>query len=185
VTTAAGIARVTAHPEGTTPVELHWGTQGGVRPIAHDAHRDGAAGDAHSLQVAASLAKYLTKTTEDFGIDGRVGSAADARYLGATHHGVRIIVTAERLAVEAGSDYVRLADRYGTLGYRGHPITKSRRYSVTFGALRRARRHWRQRPPGLDPDADVRQLPDLDPDGDDTVIELREWRFVGTCRMPS
>jgi hypothetical protein len=99
---------------------------------------------------------------------------------------VRIIVTAERLAVEAGSDYVRLADRYGTLGYRGHPITKSRRYSVTFGALRRARRHWRQRPPGLDPDADVRQLPDdLDPDGADTVIERREWRFVGTCRMPS
>jgi hypothetical protein len=93
--------------------------------------------------------------------------------------------TAERLAVEAGSDYVRLADRYGTSATAATRSPRPR-YSVTFGALRRARRHWRQRPPGLDPDADVRQLPDdLDPDGDDTVIELREWRFVGTCRMPS
>jgi len=74
-----------------------------------------------------------------------------------------------------------LADRYGTLGYRGHPITKTRRYSITFGQLRRARRTWRQRPAGLDPDADIRDLAgDLDPDGEDTVVELREWRFAGT-----
>jgi hypothetical protein len=53
--------------------------------------------------------------------------------------------------------------------------------SVTFGQLRRARSRWRQRPPGLDPDATVRDLPDdFDPDGEDTVVELREWRFAGT-----
>jgi hypothetical protein len=178
---AAGAVRLVARPDGTRPVALRWGTQVDVRPITHDAHRDSTGTDAHPLQVAAYLAKYLTKTTEDFGIDGRVGSSTDARYLGATPHAVRIIATAERLAADAGPDYERLADRYGTLGYRGHPITKTRRYSVTFGQLRRARHRWRQRPPGLDPDATVRQLPDdHDPDGNDTVIELREWRFAGT-----
>jgi Replication initiator protein, pSAM2 len=131
--------------------------------------------------VAAYLAKYLTKSTEDFGIEGRVGSAVDARYLGVRPHATRIIATAEHFAAHGGEDYDRLADRYGTLGYRGHPITKTRRYSVTFGQLRRARRAWRQRPPGLDRDAAVRELPDdLDPDGEDTVVELREWRFAGT-----
>jgi hypothetical protein len=181
VTTAAETVRLVARPNGLEPVALRWGAQVDVRPITSGAHREGRTGDAHPLQVAAYLAKYLTKTTEDFGIDGRVGSANDAKYLGVRPHAVAIIATAERLAAHGGDDYERLADRYGTLGYRGHPITKTRRYSVTFGQLRRARRHWRQRPPGLDPDATVRDLADdFDPDGDETVVELREWRFAGT-----
>jgi hypothetical protein len=50
--------------------------------------------------VAAYLARYLTKSTEDFGLDdyGRVHSAVDARYLGASPHAARIIETAEQLA---------------------------------------------------------------------------------------
>jgi hypothetical protein len=181
VATAAETVRLVARPAGAQPVALRWGAQLDVRPINGGAHRDGWGGDVHPLQVAAYLAKYLTKTTEDFGIDGRVGSAADAGYLGVRPHAVRIIATAEHLAATGGDDYERLADRYGTLGYRGHPITKTRRYSVTFGQLRRARRTWRQRPAGLDPDADIRELPgDEDPDGDETVVELREWRFAGT-----
>jgi hypothetical protein len=181
VMTAAETVRLVARPNGLEPVALRWGAQVDVRPITSGAYREGRTGDAHPLQVAAYLAKYLTKTTEDFGIDGRVGSAADATFLGVRPHATRIIATAERLAARGGDDYDRLADRYGTLGYRGHPITKTRRYSVTFGQLRRARRRWRQRPPGLDPDAAVRELPDdFDPDGDETVVELREWRFAGT-----
>jgi hypothetical protein len=181
VTTAADTIRLVARPDGLEPVALRWGGQVDVRPITTGAHREGRIGDAHPLQVAAYLAKYLTKSTEDFGIEGRVGSAVDARYLGVRPHATRIIATAEHFAAHGGEDYDRLADRYGTLGYRGHPITKTRRYSVTFGQLRRARRAWRQRPPGLDRDAAVRELPDdLDPDGEDTVVELREWRFAGT-----
>jgi hypothetical protein len=181
VHTAAETARLVARPDGVQPVALRWGAQVDVRAIAGEAHRDSRGGDAHPHQVAAYLAKYLTKTTEDFGIDGRVGSANDATFLGVRPHAVAIIATAEHLAATGGDDYERLADRYGTLGYRGHPITKTRRYSVTFGQLRQARRTWRQRPAGLDPDADIRHLAgDDDPDGDDTVIELREWRFAGT-----
>src|SRR5690606_15059785 len=91
--------------------------------------------------------------------------------------------TAEHLAATAGDVYERLADRYGTLGYRGHVLTKTRRYSTTFGALRRARQDWRRQPgAGLDPDATVRQLDaDDDPDGDQAAIVVeRNWRSVGS-----
>jgi hypothetical protein len=111
-----------------------------------------------------------------------VHSATDARYLGASDHALRIIETAERLAATGGERYELLANRYGTLGYRGHVLTKTRRYSTTFGALRRARSEWRQAGgrPGHDP-AEVRQAgTDADPAGDEAEIVIeRNWRFVG------
>jgi hypothetical protein len=72
---------------------------------------------------------------------------------------VRLIATAHELSRE-GEPYARLAANLATLGYRGHPITKSRRYSVNFGHLRRARRLFHSRPAALDPEADVRELLD-------------------------
>jgi hypothetical protein len=136
--------------------------------------------------VAAYLAKYLTKSTEDFGLDGhgRVNSATDARYLGASAHVVRIIETAEQLVATCGEDYERLADRYGTLGYRGHVMTKTRRYSTTFGALRQARAEWRQRGGRPVPEPDQEQAPVVaghpDPDGDEAEVVIeRNWRFAG------
>jgi hypothetical protein len=155
---------------------LRWGAQVDTRPITPEAGRDAAGGPAHPRQVAAYLAKYLTKTTEDFGLPRRVVSAAHAATAGASVHAVRLIATAERLAA-ASPDYARLAGRLATLGYRGHPITKSRRYSTTFGALRRARRQHRR--PGLDPDAQVRELPaDTDLDAADFEV-LSDWSFAG------
>jgi hypothetical protein len=151
------------------------------------AGRDDQAGDVHPEMVAAYLSKYLTKSTEEFGLDGhgKVHSATDARYLGASDHAVRIIETAEHLAATAGPKYERLADRYGTLGYRGHLLTKTRRYSTSFGALRQARSEWRQRGrrPAPDPVADgpVRELDGHDdPDSDEAEVVIeRSWRFVG------
>jgi Replication initiator protein, pSAM2 len=178
---AAGAVRLEVHPAGHQPVALCWGGQIETLPIVLGADREGRAAEIHPDTVAGYLAKYLTKSTEDFGLDGhgKVNSATDARYLGASRHVVRIIETAEALAAGAGEDYERLADRFGTLGYRGHVLTKTRRYSTTFGALRRARSRWRQN--GRRTDEQVREL-DLgyDPDGDeaDLVIE-RNWRFVG------
>ena len=134
-------------PPATAPTR--WGGVNRSTPARSrlGAGRDDQAGDVHPEMVAAYLAKYLTKSTEDFGLDGhgRVHSATDARYFGASPHAVRIIETAEQLAATGGEDYQRLADRYGTLGYRGHVMTKTRRYSTTFGALRQARAEWRQR----------------------------------------
>jgi hypothetical protein len=65
---------------------------------------------------------------------------------------------------------VRLSEYLATLGYRGHPITKSRVYSITFGQIRRARRVFKSRPAALDPEADVREILDDDvPEGFDVV----------------
>jgi hypothetical protein len=181
---AAGTVRLEVKPAGRQPVALRWGAQLDVRPITPSAGRNDQAGDVHPEMVAAYLAKYLTKSTEDFGLDGHgpIHSATDARYHGATPHAVRIIETAERLAADAGADYERLADRYGTLGYRGHVLTKTRRYSTTFGALRRARAAWRRAPFATRNDLEaIRQTgEDDDPDGDQAGIVIeRSWRFVG------
>jgi hypothetical protein len=67
----------------------------------------------------------------------------------------------------------------GTLGYRGHPITKSRAYSVTFTQIRRARRRYRNNPAGLAPDADVRELLDDDADLPDGFELVSSWQFIG------
>ncbi len=67
---------------------------------------------------------------------------------------------------------------FATLGYRGHPITKSRSYSVTFGQIRRARRAFR-RDPGLAPDADIREVLDDDADVPDGFELVSSWVYVG------
>jgi Replication initiator protein, pSAM2 len=181
---AARTLRLNVYPRGHEPVALRWGEQVDIRPIALGAGRDDQAGEVHPEMVAAYLAKYLTKSTEEFGLDarGKVHSSIDARYLGASAHAQRIIETAEQLAATGGTDYERLADRYGTLGYRGHVLTKTRRYSTTFRQLRQARQDWRRQPrSGHDTDLDARQLVDEDHDGDqaDIVVE-RNWRYAGS-----
>jgi hypothetical protein len=173
---AAGQVCLRVPVPGGGGLALRWGEQVDSRQVTPDADRDAVGGPAHPRQVAAYLAKYLTKATEDFGLPRRVVSAAQAAAAGASAHAVRLIATAERLAA-AHPEYALLAARFATLGYRGHPITKSRCYSTTFGALRRARRQHRR--PGLDPDAHVRELPaDTDLDVADVEV-LSEWSFAG------
>jgi hypothetical protein len=132
----------------------------------------------HPEQVAAYLAKYLTKATEDFGLPARVRSVGHARLAGASEHAIRIIETAQDLAAEHDA-YGRLLANLATLGYRGHPITKSRAYSVTFGQIRRVRRRFRHNPAGLDPEADIRQILDVDDDLPEGFEVVSSWVFVG------
>jgi hypothetical protein len=65
------------------------------------------------------------------------------------------------------------------LGYGGHFLTKSRRYSVTFGQLRAARTEYRRaaRPPDADRDAWGRPL-------DETVVLVLPviWTYDGIGR---
>jgi hypothetical protein len=176
---AAQHVRLTVPTGDGTGVVLRWGSQVDVRPISHGAGRDASAGPAHPHQVAAYLAKYLTKTTEDFGLPARVRHPRAARQAGASSHAQRIIDTAFAIAM-SGKNYRRLRDRLATLGYRGHPITKSRHYSTTFGALRRARAAWRRRPASLDPKAEIRELlDDTDDEQDGTIGYVRQWRYAG------
>jgi hypothetical protein len=178
-TAAEGVILDAAPLTDGTVYRLRWGSQVDTRTISdgapRDAHRRSTM--AHPEQVAAYLAKYLTKATEDFGLPTRVLSAAHAASAGASRHAVRIIETAQRIAGEHDA-YGRLLANLATLGYRGHPITKSRTYSVTFGQLRRVRRRFRRNPAGLDPEADIREVLDVDdvPEGFERVST---WVFIG------
>ncbi|HET7735067.1 MAG TPA: replication initiator [Nocardioidaceae bacterium] len=157
---------------------LRWGTQVDTRTITDTADRDSGrvARVVHPEQVAAYLAKYLTKTTEEFGLPSKVTTAADARDAGASPHAIRIIKAAQQLGREGG-DYERIRYNLATLGYRGHPITKSRAYSVTFGQLRRARRVFHKRQAGLDPAADIREI--LDDEAPEGFEVVSSFVYVG------
>src|SRR5664279_457220 len=68
---AATVRLVVDGLPGRPAVALRWGAQVDVRPITPGADRDGRTGPAHPEQVAACLAKYLTKACEDFGLPRR------------------------------------------------------------------------------------------------------------------
>lgn len=110
---------------------LRWGKQIDVQPIIR---REGLDGTLSDRAVAAYIAKYATKATEDL----------DNGHRGRSH--VRTIkAMAELIAAESGAEspYTLLGKWSHMLGFRGHFSTKSRRYSVTLGSLRGARRAWR------------------------------------------
>jgi hypothetical protein len=109
--------------------KVRWGAELDVRRLdEHERH-----------EVAGYLAKYATKSTELAG--GVVYRVAEHQVdeLAVSDH-----VRSYLRAAFALADDSALADqRFGacahTLGYRGHCLTKSRRYSTTFKALREAR----------------------------------------------
>jgi hypothetical protein len=192
VDTAAAVRLAVPDPVRGGRLVLRFGAQVDARPLTPTAPCDGQAGPAHPEMAAAYLSKYLTKSTEDFGLPWKVPTAAHAEASGARPHAVCILRAAEQLAAaaavaaEQGDDgepdeLVKLAGRLETLGYRGHPVTKTRAYSTTFGRLRAARAEHRRRA-GLDPDAPVRELVDADPDaqdGDDAELVVSEWTYAG------
>jgi hypothetical protein len=109
---------------------IRWGSQIDTRLITPG--RDG--GEGHGAGVAGYLAKYATK-------DAQSGSGLDRR--------IRVEGVIERAEI---SDHARalmrsawaLSPRWAhSLGFRGHFLTKARRYSVTFAALRSVRAEFR------------------------------------------
>ena len=162
---------------------LRFGAQVDARPIKTRNRTDDPDRELTPEQVAGYLAKYATKTASDT-VDGD------------NPHWRRLRVTidqvTDRIDAEAAEDGIPLRDHpYGLLrkwrrmlGFRGHFSTKSRRYSVTLGALRRRRtRHQR-----LLADAnrrgrtlDVRDLDDLLNDDDqETTLVIGHWSYAGS-----
>ena len=167
-TWAEALDRIDSDPDAKPAHLMRFGTQLDLQGVIPE----------HADQAVRYLAKYLTKATEDFGLPAQVRSAAHARANGASAHAVRIVAAAEHLATQ-GDDYSLVLSHLGTLGYRGHPITKSRAYSVTFTQIRRARRRYRTNPAGLAPDADIRELLDDDHDVPDGFELASSWEFAG------
>jgi hypothetical protein len=113
-----------------------WGEQVDVRHITE-------AGGEHELsaeRVAGYVAKYATKATEALGVvlDHRI-SAEDLEELDVPAHVAELVRACFELAARPSLAGLRLRKWAHMLGFGGHFATKSRRYSVTLGALRRAR----------------------------------------------
>ncbi len=121
---------------------LGWGAQVDVEPIASTA-APGADGwqDCH---VAGYVAKYATKGTRlTEGSDHPIRSAEHIEALPITEHHKQLMRTVWHLGGLVEFEELNLRKWTHMLGFRGHFLTKSRRYSTTFTAIRRTRAEYR------------------------------------------
>lgn len=161
---------------------LAFGRQVDARPVRTSRRPDEPDRALSPEQVAGYLAKDATKSADDIG-----GKAARDD----PHH-QRLRATARRLAFRAHQSpsadddpYELLGKWVHMLGFRGHFASKSRRYSITLGAVRRARRRAQAliaesraegRPLDLaDLEADL-----LADDDSDTALVIGHWSYAGT-----
>jgi hypothetical protein len=163
VEAAAAVRYVVDLPAGT--VALRFGMQTDVQPI-----NGGPAGELTPERVAGYIAKYATKSAEDFGLGGQRITLSSLPYLDLSPHVEAIVHTAWELGDRG--DYDGLRRWLHMAGFRGHFASKSRRYSTTLGAIRGERREHRRRQA-----ESVRQLGDQD-DADTTLV-IGTWRFAG------
>jgi hypothetical protein len=142
-----------------------WGTQLDLRPV-------GGVGTIPGV-VAAYLAKYATKSTDPAGhLDHRLERAdLDTLDQHLNPHLARMVRTAWDLGAQPELDHLRLQAWAHTLGFRGHWLTKSRRYSTTFAALRAARADWHthHHPAGTGTGSTPGE-----------TVSVGDWRYAGT-----
>jgi hypothetical protein len=122
-------------------------------------------------RAAAYLAKYATKGSDDCGVlDHRLRSGVprDQRL---PRHLRTLVETAWALGDHPELVDFRLRLWAHTCGFRGHFLTKSRRYSTTFGALRNERQRWRLAARGEKAMGEEQAL---------VEDENREWRYEGS-----
>jgi replication initiator protein RepSA len=173
--------RVPCPPTTDDPAEpvrfARWGEQLDVRNITTG---DDQAGALSAEQVAGYVAKYATKATETFGtcLDHRL-TADDLAQLDLPAHVAELVRAAWALGARPSLGRLRLRAWAHMLGFRGHWSTKSRRYSTTMTALRRARVQFAKRRRARDGvPLDSWGRPE-DDDQDQAVVVLATWSYVG------
>lgn len=147
---------------------LGWGVQLDVQPVRSFAEGSELSDSA----VAGYVAKYVTKSAADSaaGLDHPVHSLGEIRTAPVSTHLRALMATCWRLGGLPELEHLRLRPWAHSLGYRGHILTKSRRYSTTYTALRAERtEHTRG------PSAQVH--------GPGTVTEST-WRYAGSGYSP-
>lgn len=189
VAEAAAAVRFTAPPAfgDDVPRVLAFGAQVDTRAVRMGNRTDNPDQALTAEQVAGYLAKYSTKSATDT-VDTN-GMNAHLRRV--EQVAAEFAELAEDAWAHAGVDVPLREWPYGllrkwasSLGFRGHFATKSRRYSVTLGVLRRARRRAQaliaeaQRD-GRAIDLAALEADLLSDDEDETTLVIGQWRFVG------
>lgn len=169
---------------GDVPRVLAFGAQVDSRPVKVGHRTDNPDGPLNAEQVAGYLAKYSTKSATDTTGDASNPHLSRIQEVAAEF---ATLVEDEWVADQMPCDlkevpYGLLGKWHTALGFRGHFSTKSRRYSVTLGALRRARR----RAQVLIADAQRTGIPvDLAAmeaqllADDETTLVVGSWSFAG------
>jgi hypothetical protein len=161
--------------DGEPPRYARWGEQLDVRNIT----RGGDPGELSAEQVAGYVAKYATKATESFGsgLDQRLTEADLAELEALPAHVAELVRAAWELGGRHELEGLRLRAWAHMLGFRGHWSTKSRRYSTTMTALRKARVAYakRRRAAGGMP-LDAWGRPE---DDDQAAVVIATWSYVG------
>jgi hypothetical protein len=150
-----------------------WGEQLDVRHIGDTDDQELSA-----EQVAGYVAKYATKSTEAMGVtlDHRIGEV-ELEGLDVPAHVAELLRACWELGGRPSLAGLRLRAWAHMLGFGGHFSTKSRRYSTTLGALRRARVAYairRRRGGTLPLDAWGR------PEDDQAVLVVASWHYLGS-----
>ena len=160
---------------------LAFGQQLDVRPVRLGRRSDDPTAPLVPEQVAGYLAKYATKSADDTG----PGGTAHAHRLHAT---IRELWQRARIAhvhCHAGAEeYLLLGKWVHMLGFRGHFASKSHRYAITLGALRRARRRASMliaetRESGRPLDLAALEADLLADADDDTTLVIGRWSYAG------
>jgi hypothetical protein len=135
------------HPDGWS---IEWGRQLDIRPVRVPGDRE-----ISDQMVAGYLAKYATKSTEAAGhLSRRLDRDTIDLYADPQGSHIERLIDAcwtlggydprLRLSEQHTRPYARLRRWAHMLGFGGHFLTKSRRYSITFRILRERRVVWRR-----------------------------------------
>lgn len=195
---AARTVSVSAPPvdDGGTVRLLAWGTQLDVRIVTHGPAHLRTSDELTPEQVAGYLAKYATKdagTTTDRSdakphlrrLEAECHRLADLAKDRDEHRRAGVGTRSVPVDLRTGLDHYRLLGKWAhMLGFRGHFSTKSRRYSVTLGRLRRARQRYQRLVAEAARNGSQLDVRDLETrllaDEDETTLVIGAWEYAGT-----
>jgi len=160
---AASHVRLTVEMPNGPDLVLRFGAQLDTQTV-----NGGTTGQLTPEHAARYIAKYATKSAEDFGLGERRGTPETLPLLNVTDHVDRLVRTAWQLGEHTA--YEGLQRWVHMLGFRGHFASKSRRYSTTLGAIRSERRTYRQRQAAEHAH---------EPHDDKTTLVIAHWEFTG------
>jgi hypothetical protein len=166
---AATQVRLIVEMPGGPDLVLRFGTQLDTQTV--NGRPTGELTTEHAVRY---IAKYATKSAEDFGLGERRITPETAALLNVPSHVERLVRTAWQLGEHDA--YEGLRRWVHMLGFRGHFASKSRRYSTTLGAIRGERRAYRHR----QATEHARELID-----EDTTLVVSHWEFAGVGYLTS